>query len=144
MKLGIIGSRDFIDYKFLCETLESYKNKVTLVVSGAAPGADSLGAKWSREVLGIEPLEFPAEWENLEATPLMIKERSDGTKYNSLAGFNRNTTIVQNSDAVIAFWDGRSRGTRDSLYKCDKFGVPKKIIRYKIIQNLNPTKFFNL
>jgi len=145
MKLAIIGSTTFTDYKLLCKTLEPYKDKVTLVVSGAAKGADTLGAKWSREVLKKEPLEFPADWENLEVEPCRVKTRSDGTKYNVLAGFNRNTIIVENADVVIAFWDGRSKGTRDSLYKCDKAGKPKKIIRYlkeDTIENTN--RFFKI
>lgn len=126
MKLAIIGSRGFNNYELLCKTLEPYKNKITLVVSGA----DTLGAKWSREVLKKEPLEFPAEWDNLEAAPCKIGYRKDGNPYNLLAGYNRNTTIIQNCDCVIAFWDSRSPGTRDSLYKADKYKKPKKIIRY--------------
>ena len=47
MKIAIIGSRNFTNYKLLQEILEQYKPKITLVVSGAAKGADSLGEKWA-------------------------------------------------------------------------------------------------
>jgi hypothetical protein len=66
----------------------------------------------------------------LEAEPCKIKINKLGKEYNCLAGFNRNTIIVMNCDVCAAFWDGKSPGTRDSLYKCDKYGKPKKIIRY--------------
>lgn len=131
MNVGIVGGRDFQNYKLMCSILEPYKYKITQIVSGAAPGADSLGAKWCREFLKQEPLEFPADWKNLEVIPCRAKRDKNGELYNSLAGFNRNTCIVKNSDVVIAFWDGKSTGTKDSIDKCVKFKKPKKIIYYK-------------
>lgn len=130
MKLAIIGSRDFNNYKLLYDVLEYYKSRITLVISGAAPGADTLGAKWSKEVLNIEPLEFPAEWSNLGVTPCKIKFRSDGSKYNALAGFNRNENIIKNCDCCIAFWDGKSPGTKNSISICEKLNKPYKIIKF--------------
>ena len=47
MKLAIIGSRDFLDYELLNQELKNYKDKITLVVSGGAKGADTLGEKWA-------------------------------------------------------------------------------------------------
>ena len=49
MKLAIIGSRDFNDYEFLCDELKPYLHKITLVISGGAKGADSLGEKWAKD-----------------------------------------------------------------------------------------------
>lgn len=43
MKIAIIGSRGFYDYKLLSDTLNKYLPDVNLVVSGGAKGADSLG-----------------------------------------------------------------------------------------------------
>jgi predicted Rossmann fold nucleotide-binding protein DprA/Smf involved in DNA uptake len=85
MKLAIIGSRDFNDYKLLTQTLETYRDKITIVVSGAARGADSLGEKWAIENKK-ETLIFPADWD----------------KYGKRAGYIRNEDIIKNSDCVIS------------------------------------------
>ena len=46
MRLGIVGSREFLDYSLLAETVDSFvektKIKVEKIVSGGAKGADSL------------------------------------------------------------------------------------------------------
>ena len=49
MKLAIIGSRTFNNYELLCDHLEEHLNTTTMVVSGAARGADSMGEKWAKE-----------------------------------------------------------------------------------------------
>jgi hypothetical protein len=131
MRIAIIGGRDFNDYKLMCSILEPYKHKITKVISGAAPGADSLGAKWSKEFLKKEPLEYKALWNDLTKEPCLIKMDKNGNPFNCLAGFNRNTDIIKNCDVCFAFWDGKSKGTKDSLDKCDKFKKPKKIIYYE-------------
>ena len=48
-KLAIIGSRGFNDYDLLKSILNPYKDIITLVVSGGAKGADSLGEMWANE-----------------------------------------------------------------------------------------------
>ena len=111
MKLAIIGSRNFNDYFLLTKILESYKSETTLVVSGAAKGADSLGEKWAIEN-NIKTLIFPANWE----------------KYGKRAGFIRNEDIIKNCDYVIAFWDGISKGTSHSLNLAKKYNKSSKII----------------
>ena len=111
MKLAIIGSRTFTKYELLKETLEKYKSKINLVVSGAAQGADSLGEKWALEN-NIKTLIFPADW----------------NKHGKKAGFIRNEDIIKNCDACIAFWDGVSKGTKHSISLCEKYNKPVKIV----------------
>jgi hypothetical protein len=112
MKLAVIGSRDFNNYSLLTETLEQYKSKITLVVSGAARGADSLGERWALEN-NIKTLIFPADWD----------------KYGKRAGYIRNEDIIKNCDCVIAFWDGNSKGTSHSLSLAEKYNKPSKIVK---------------
>ena len=40
IKIGVIGSRSFNDYQLLKRTLDEYKGKVWVIVSGGAKGAD--------------------------------------------------------------------------------------------------------
>lgn len=111
MKLAIIGSRTFNNYNQLNEVLEPYKSRITLVISGAAKGADSLGEKWANEN-NIETLIFPADWNT----------------YGKRAGFIRNEDIIKNCECVVAFWNGKSKGTAHSLSLCKKLNKPYKII----------------
>ena len=118
MKIGIIGSRTFNDYELLKEVMNDYLNRdnelnCELVVSGGARGADYLGERWAKEN-DIPTLIFKPEWD----------------KYGKSAGFRRNQDIVKNSDFVVAFWDGVSKGSKSSIDLCVKLGIPVRIINY--------------
>ena len=110
-KLAIIGSRTFNDYKTLREYLDPQKEKISLVVSGGAKGADTLGERWAKEN-NIETLIFPAEWD----------------KHGKKAGFIRNHDIIKNCDICVAFWDGKSKGTKHSLDLCKQYNKPFLVI----------------
>jgi hypothetical protein len=113
MRLAIIGSRSFNDYNLINQTLSPYKSKITLVVSGAARGADSLGERWAINNQ-IPTLIFPADWD----------------KHGKRAGYIRNEDIIKNCDVCIAFWDGLSNGTKHSLSLCEKYNKKYSIIKY--------------
>ena len=106
MKLAVVGSRDFNDYGLLKIKLDQiHKRKpITLIVSGGAKGADKLSERWASEN-NIETLIFIPDW----------------NKFGKRAGFLRNDDIIKNSDAVIAFWDGVSRGTESSINLAKKY-----------------------
>lgn len=134
MKLAIIGSRTFDNYDLLKSTIIKYffnSNGFTFnqIISGGAPGADSLGVEYAKE-RGIDWQEYKAEWCNLDLSPCRIKLDKNGKKYNVLAGFNRNNDIIKESDLILAFWDGKSTGTKDSLTKAKEAKKPTFIIYY--------------
>lgn len=110
MKLAVIGSRGFDDYQLVCDILSKYKN-ITTIVSGGARGADSLAARYAHEH-GIDLIEYIPEWEKL------------GRK----AGHIRNQYIIDASDRVVAFWDMKSTGTKDSIKKANKQNKPIEIV----------------
>ena len=107
-----MGSNYQWRYKLVIETLEPYKSKISLVVSGAAKGADSLGEKWAIEN-NIQTLIFPADWD----------------KHGKRAGFIRNEDIIKNCDGVVAFGDGESKGTVHSLSLAETYNKPTKIVK---------------
>jgi len=106
-KLAIIGSRTFNDYNLLKEKvdkiLSEYRLNIKLIISGGAKGADSLAEQYAKEK-GIEILIIKPNWD----------------LYKKAAGFIRNADIINNSDIVIAFWNGISNGTKDSIAKAQK------------------------
>jgi len=70
----------------------------TIILSGQAQGVDLLGEKWATEH-GI-PLEYyPADW----------------NKYGKQAGYIRNKEMVEHAEALIAVWDGESKGTKMTI-----------------------------
>jgi hypothetical protein len=111
MKVGVIGSRNFNDYELVKETLT--KLDITLLISGGAKGADSLGERYASEN-NITTLIFKPDW----------------VKHGKGAGMIRNTDIVKNSDIVVAFWNGESKGTLDSIRKSEKLNKGLMIIKY--------------
>lgn len=117
MKLAIVGSRTFYDYVKFLDTLRLFnkhpKDFPSTVISGGADGADSLGKRYAKE-FNLPYIEFPAEW----------------NKYGKSAGFIRNQLIVDNCDMVLAFWDGESRGTADTIEKAKKAKKPTFIVYY--------------
>lgn len=101
MKVAVIGSRTFKDYDRAKRILDLYP--ITVIVSGGAKGADSIGEKYADE-RGLKKEIYKPDWD----------------LFGKKAGFLRNTTIIENSDMIFAFWDGKSNGTKDSLDKAQK------------------------
>ncbi len=48
-------------------------------------------------------------------------------KYKRSAPLKRNIQIIEYADLALAFWDGKSHGTKFVIDNCKKFGVPVKI-----------------
>ncbi|MDR0676990.1 MAG: DUF2493 domain-containing protein, partial [Elusimicrobiota bacterium] len=87
---------------------------IEMIVSGGAQGADFLAENFAKEY-NLKKLIFKPEWK----------------LYGAQAGFLRNTHIVDNSDMLIAFWNGESSGTKDSIVKAKQRGIPLIIINYE-------------
>lgn len=113
MKTIIAGGREFNDYKLVEETLLNY-NDVTEIVSGCARGADSLGEKFAMEH-AIPIKKFPADWD----------------KYGKSAGYRRNEQMAIYAEQLIAFWDGKSKGTKHMIDFAKKLGLKVSVIMYE-------------
>lgn len=111
MKIAVIGSRTFNNYELVEKVLDSFPN-IDLIVSGGAKGADYLGEKYAY-FHNIKKLIFKPEWD----------------KYGKKAGIIRNKDIIDNADIIIAFWDGKSTGTKHSIEYAKKKNK-KLIIKY--------------
>lgn len=105
MVTAVIGFRSFNDKKKLFDELS--KIKVTKLVSGGANGADSLAENYGREK-NISVEIFLPEYE----------------RYGRTAPLKRNDLIINSSEQVVAFWDGKSRGTKFTIDLAKKRGIP--------------------
>ena len=117
MKIGIVGGRGFNDYESLKKELSKFieENSISLnyIVSGGAKGADTLAEKFAEEN-SLEMIVFEPDYE----------------KFGRAATLQRNTQIIENADTVFAFWNGKSRGTHDSIKKAEKLRKKLIIINY--------------
>lgn len=113
MRIIVAGGRDFNDYELLCRKLDFFLSRTEnpVIICGEARGADSLGKRYALE-RGIPVLSFPADWD----------------RYGKSAGFRRNKQMAENADALVAFWDGRSKGTANMIELMA--GRPVRIIKY--------------
>lgn len=116
MRVIIAGGRAFDDYDLLCskcDTVLSEQSDIE-IVSGTARGADTLGERYANE-RGYRIKQFPADW----------------NKYGKRAGYLRNEQMALYADALIAFWDGESKGTKHMIELAKKHGLKVKVIQYK-------------
>lgn len=113
MKIAIVGSRTFQNYDLLVDKLLPFHlaGLFDMIISGGARGADLLGEKYAT-YYEIETAIFKPDWD------------IDG----KVAGFIRNQRIVDACDMVIAFWDGKSSGTQDTIEKAKIARKPTYII----------------
>lgn len=97
MRVIIAGSRGITEYGIVALAVALSGFEVTEVVSGRARGVDLLGERWA-ELNGVPVAYFPV-------TPAMWE--TEGKR----AGHNRSHRMSQYADALVAVWDGRSKGT---------------------------------
>lgn len=94
MKVLICGSRTISDSAVVLKAVAQSGIRPTHIISGGARGVDRLASQYAASH-GIEFTEYLANW----------------NKYGKRAGFVRNYVMVGAAEAVIAVWDGTSRGT---------------------------------
>lgn len=114
MKTIIAGGRTFTNYAALLHAVARSDFFITEVVSGKAEGVDALGERWADE-FGIPVKPFPADWDDIDAPGAVVRTRHDGKRYNAKAGHDRNVEMAKYADALIALWDGKSKGTKDMI-----------------------------
>jgi hypothetical protein len=115
MKIIIAGGRDYNNYEELCKICNYLlvNKKFIEIVSGAAKGADALGEKYAEEK-GYPITKFPADWQT----------------HGKSAGYLRNQEMAKYADALIAFWDGKSKGTNHMIDLAKEEGLTVRVHNY--------------
>jgi hypothetical protein len=112
MRLLVCGSRNWNAPARVAEVLASQVPRPTLIISGLAAGPDALAYMWAASE-GIERIGMAPDW----------------ARYGRAAGMKRNAQMLAlKPDKVLAFWDGRSRGTRNMIEIARNGGVPVEIV----------------
>ena len=119
-KVIIAGGRDFDDYEYMSTKLNElfkdqnmFNNKAIKVISGMAKGADTLGIRYADEHK-LTKILFPANWK----------------VYPHIAGFLRNNDMLSIATHLIAFWDGKSNGTKHMIEIAQMKEIPVWVFEY--------------
>lgn len=117
MKVIIAGSRDLSHLSVRLVEREVARSgfQITEVVSGTARGVDRVGELWGRQNK-IPVAQFPADW----------------NRYGKKAGYLRNVEMAEYADALIALWDGTSRGTKHMINIATKGGLAVYVYNEKM------------
>ena len=106
MKVAVIGSRGLS----VSDLGRYLPENTTEIVSGGAKGVDTSAREYAL-AHGIKLTEFLPEY----------------TRFDRSAPLKRNIAIIEYSDIVLAFWDGKSRGTKFVIDNCRKLGVEVRV-----------------
>ena len=109
MKVAVIGSRSIF-----ATDIGTYLSDGDEIVSGGAVGIDSCAAEYAKKN-GLKLTVFLPQYE----------------RYGRAAPIMRNKTIVEYADKIVAFWDGKSKGTLSVIKYAEKTGKPCEIILCK-------------
>jgi len=107
MRVIIAGTRSICDDTIVRKAIEASGFIISEIVSGGSKGVDE-SAERTAEKDGIPLMRFPADW----------------NKYGKKAAPVRNRKMADHADALIAIWDGKSRGTRHMIETMRKAGKP--------------------
>ena len=118
MKTIIAGSRD-ASSESTYEAIGRYPWIITGIVSGLARGPDSYGLTYA-EYRNIPTYTYPADW----------------NKHGKAAGHIRNRQMAENAEALIAVWDGLSRGTKNMIDEAKRVGLQIYIYRTDELHNI--------
>lgn len=111
MRVIIAGTRSLADREYVARAMNRSGLIPSCVVSGGCYGVDASGEKWAGEN-GVPCVRYPADW----------------SRYGRSAGPRRNAVMADNADALVAVWDGKSRGTRDMIDRAIAKGLAVHIL----------------
>jgi len=106
MKVAVIGSRGLS----VSDLGRYLPENTTEIVSGGAKGVDTSAKEYAKSN-GIKLTEFLPEY----------------TRFGRSAPLKRSISIIEYADIVLAFWDGKSRGTKFVIDNCHRFGVEVRV-----------------
>lgn len=129
LRIIVAGGRNFTDYDLLFDTLSDLlcelddeiivdNSSNVKFISGTCRGADSLGEQFAY-TYGYEVVRFPADWD----------------KYGKSAGYRRNCDMAKyaaeaRTAILVAFWDGKSKGTKNMIDIAKRYGLDVRIVNY--------------
>lgn len=119
LKCIIAGGRDFNDFDVLQDTLNWVfdaaieRGDDISIISGTARGADQMGERYATDHQ-LHVARYPADW----------------NRYGKSAGYKRNEQMAYEATHLVAFWDGKSRGTKHMIDIACANGLNVRVFDY--------------
>lgn len=110
MKIAVVGSRGFQNLELVRQFVRE-QERSTVIVSGGARGVDDAAVAEAKRLHMPYELHLP-----------------DWNRYGKQAAAIRNRAIVDSADEVVAFWDGKSPGTRMTVDMARWAGKPARVV----------------
>lgn len=121
MRIAVVGSRSITDVEWVFTILDRFIKEMSpfkpTIVSGGAVGVDEIAKLYAKK----------RGYDFVEYLPYFLLDTT--VPFTSRYFFIRNKQIVQNSDKVLAIWDGKSKGTEHTIKYAQKTGVPVMILK---------------
>lgn len=114
MRTIIAGSRGITNIEHIMRAIHDSGFEIAEIISGGARGVDTLAICYAK-LSNIPFRVFPADWD----------------KHGKSAGVIRNVTMAHNADALIAIWDGTSRGTKHMIDAMTRLKKPVHVYTTK-------------
>ena len=130
MKIGMVGSREYQNFRKIKDTIFSLKQKfgdgVEIISGGQPKGADGYAKKFALE-FDMKYVEFPPRHYQYNQHCILVQYHY-GKKYHITNFFDRNKQIAEYSDCIVAFIPNNysSRGTLDTIEHAQK--LKKKVV----------------
>lgn len=138
MRTIIAGSRNITNYSLLVNVIDHLIIKegleITQIISGGANGVDKLAIQYANDH-NIPLKVIKPAWDDITKSDAVVKINRFGKKYNAKAGMDRNEEMAKVSDALIALWDGKSRGTLDMIQRAKRHNLVVFAYRFSSKEN---------
>ena len=117
LKVIVAGRRDFSDSDYVFEQLDkalanTIKNREIEIVQGGAAGVECIAGMWAASRFYKQRV-FRAKW----------------NEHGRAAGPIRNRKMAEYGDILIAFWNGKSPGTKNMINVARELGLPTLVIK---------------
>lgn len=106
MKTIIAGSRKGFTYEDVVKAMKKISWKPKEIISGGCDGVDTFGEQWAKK-------------RGIDINVIHAFCHSEGKQ----AGPNRNRRMADEADALVALWDGESKGTKNMIAEARKRGL---------------------
>jgi len=111
MKTIVTGSQTITNYDLVKELIDRSDIKITEIISGESEGVDELAIRYAKE----------------NNIPHRVF-KTNLNKYGKSASKIRNREMAKHADALIAIWDGKSRGTKNMIEVARDLGLELIVI----------------
>ncbi len=142
IRLLVFGGRDYPWRAHVWEEIQRLCDGIPMtditIIHGGATGVDYFAHLFCRlwVPFGLTELPFPALWDVITIPGAVIRKRRDGSKYNVIAGFQRNQKMLDDGKPTHALCFPGGNGTADMRERIELANKHGANIELHVIEKL--------